>query len=79
MAPVTAIMDEIYLWFSAMDNALLYASGNYLAYKIEELITFALSHAHLYLEESDDGWDNNSAAENTFDISYGGEGSRYLL
>ena len=27
MVPVTAIMDAISLWFSAMDNALLHASG----------------------------------------------------
>ena len=34
MAPVIAIMGEIYLLFSEMDNDLLHASGNYPAYKI---------------------------------------------
>ena len=51
MAPVTAIMDTIYLWLSAMDNALLHASGNYQENKIEERISFALSHERLYLAE----------------------------
>ena len=54
MAPVTAIMNAIYSLFDAMDNALLYVSGNYPADKIEERITFALIHARLYLSESDD-------------------------
>ena len=54
MAPVTAIMDAISLLFSAMDNDLLQASGSYPADTIEERITFALCHAHLYLAESDD-------------------------
>ena len=58
-----------------MDNALLHASGHSSADKIEERITFALSHARLYLSESDDEQDNKSAASNTFDISYGGVGS----
>ena len=49
MATVTAIMDAIYLSFSAMDNDLLRASGYSPADKIEEHITFALSHARLYL------------------------------
>ena len=55
-----------------MDNALLHASGNSTAVKIEERITFTLSHAHLYLFESDDERDENSAAVNTFDIYCGG-------
>ena len=51
MAPVTAIMDAISLLFSAMDNDLLHAYGHSPADKIEEHITFALSHANLYLFE----------------------------
>ena len=62
-----------------MYNYLLHASGHFQAEKIEERITFALSHAHLYLAESDDYGDNKSTAANTFDISCGGEGSRYSL
>ena len=56
MVSVTAIMDAISLWLSAMDNALLRASGLSPEDKIEERITFDLkkSHAHLYLAESDD-------------------------
>ena len=42
MALVTTIMDSIYLWLSAMDNALLHAYVNYPEDKIEERITFAL-------------------------------------
>ena len=72
-------MDEISLWFSAMDNALLYAFGIYPEYKIEERITFAFSHARLYLYESDDDWDDKSAAENTLAISCGSGGSRSSL
>ena len=49
MAPVTTIMDEIYLRFSATDNALLHASGLSPEDKIEERISFALYHARLYL------------------------------
>ena len=60
-----------------MDNALLHASGHHPSDKIEERITFALSHARLYLAESDDELYENSAAANTFDISYGSGGSRY--
>ena len=75
MAPVTAIMDAIYLWFSAMDNDLLHAYGHYPADKIEERITSALITACLYLVESDDEQDNKSAATNTFYISCGGGGS----
>ena len=48
-----------------MGNSLLHASGHYPADKIEERINFALSHAHLYLFESDDEQDDKSAAENT--------------
>ena len=54
MAPVTAIMDAISLLLGAMDNDLLHASGHSPADKIEERVTFALSHARLYLFESDD-------------------------
>ena len=54
IAPFTVIMDAMSLCFSAMYNALLHASGHFLEDKIEERITFALSHAHLYLAESDD-------------------------
>ena len=42
MAPVTAIMDEIYSLFSVMDNSLLHASVHYPADKIEERIPFRL-------------------------------------
>ena len=73
MMPVTAIMNAISPWFSAMDNSLLYASGLSLEDKIEERITFALCHASLYLTVSYDDWDNKSAAANTFDISCVGE------
>ena len=52
-----------------MDNALLHASGHPPADKTEEQINFALSHAHLYLDESDYERDSKSASENTFDIS----------
>ena len=72
MTPVTAIMGEIYSWFITTDNDLLHASGNSAAYKIEQRITFALSHAHLYLSESDDELDDKSAAANTLYISCGG-------
>ena len=44
-------MDAISLLFSAMDNALLHASGLYPEDKIEELIHFALFHARLYITE----------------------------
>ena len=57
-----------------MYNALLHASGNSPEYKIEEHITFALSHACLYLSESYDERDDNSAAANTLYISCGGGG-----
>ena len=72
MAPVTAIMDTISLSFSEMYNALLHESGHLPADKIEERITFALSHAHLYLSESDDEQDDKSVAAKTFDRSCGG-------
>ena len=78
-APFTAIMDAISLWFSAMDNALLRASRNFPADEIEEWITFALSHACLYLAESYDEQEDKSAAANTFDISCGGGGYSSLL
>ena len=69
MVPVTAIMYAISLWFSAMDNALLCASGLSPEDTIEERIPFALWHARLYLTVSYDDWDDKSAAANTFDIS----------
>ena len=72
MVPVTAIMDAISIWFSAMENALLCASRLYPEDKIEERIPFALCHARLYLTVSYDDWDNKSSAANTFDISCGG-------
>ena len=56
-----------------MDNALLCASGLSPKDKIEERIPFALCHAHLYLTVSYDDCDDKSAAENTFNISCGGE------
>ena len=79
MAPVTAIMDAISLWFSAIENAQLRVSGLSPEYKIEEQIPFALCHARLYLTESYDDWDDKSAAANTFDVSCGGGGSRSSL
>ena len=54
MVPVTDFMNTIYLWLSAMDNDLLGVSGHYPAEKIEERITFVLSHARLEVGESDD-------------------------
>ena len=48
-------------------------------YKVEEQITLALYHAHLYLAELEDEQDNTSAAANTFNISCGGGGPRYSL
>ena len=72
MVPVTAKMDAISLWFSAMDNALLCASGIYPEDKIEKQIPFALWHARLYLNVSYDYWDDKSATANTFNISCGG-------
>ena len=62
-----------------MDNDLLHASGHSPENKIEERITFAFSHAHLYLAEQDDEQYNKSDAANTFDISCGGGGSRSSL
>ena len=37
-----------------MDNFLMHASGHFPEDKIEERINFALSHARLYIAESDD-------------------------
>ena len=62
-----------------MDNAILHASGNSPADRIEERITFALSHACIYLFESDDERDDKPAAANTINISYGGGRSRSSL
>ena len=67
-------MDDISLLFSALNNALLHASGHYPEDKIEERITFALSHARLYLAESYDEREDKSATENKLDISCGGGG-----
>ena len=76
MAPVTAILDSIYLRLGAMDNALLRESRHSPEDKIEERITFASSHARLYLFKSDDEQDENYDTANTFDISCGGGRSR---
>ena len=54
-----------------MDDTLLHAYGHYPEDKIEEQITFAFSHARLYLAKSGYERDNKSAAANTFDISCG--------
>ena len=43
---------------------------HYPADKIEDRITFVLSHERLYLSESDDERDDKSAAVNKLDISY---------
>ena len=72
-------MDAIYSRFSATDNAQLYASGHSPADQIEEPFTFALSHARLYLAESDYERDDKSAAANIFGISCGGGGSSSSL
>ena len=62
-----------------MDNALLHASVDYPADKIEEWITFDLSHIRLYLFESDDERDDKSSAAKKLDISCGGGRSRSSL
>ena len=54
MVPFTDLMDVIYLCFSAMENALLCASGLSPEDKIEERIPFALCHTRLYLTVSYD-------------------------
>ena len=58
-----------------MDNALLHVSGHSPADKIEERITFDLSHACLYLSESDDEQDDKSAAVNNISCGDGGYSS----
>ena len=73
------IIGAISLWFGAMYNALLHASGHYPTDKIEERINFALSHERLYLAEPDDEWENKFDAANIFCISCGGGGSRSSL
>ena len=78
IAPVTAIVDEISLWFSAMDNSLLHASENPPVDKIEERNNFSLSHERLNLSESDDEQDDKSAAAKK-SISCGNGGSRSSL
>ena len=62
-----------------MDNDLLHAYRLSPEDKIKERITFALCHARLYLTVSYDDSYNKSASVNTFDISYGGGGSRSSL
>ena len=62
-----------------MDNALLHASGNYPAHKIEEQINLILIHVCLYLAESYDERDNKPAAANTFNISCGGVEYSFLF
>ena len=62
-----------------MDNALLHASINSPVDKIEERITFALSHARLYLAESDYEQNNKSATAILFKISCGDGGSSSSL
>ena len=57
-----------------MDNAPLHVSGHTPEDKREEWFTFALSHAHLYLSESDDERDDKYADANTFGISCGDGG-----
>ena len=57
----------------------MHASRNFPADKIEDLITFAFSHARLYLFESDDERDNNYAAAKHFDVSCGDGRSRCSL
>ena len=47
-----------------MDNSLLHVSGHSQADKIEVRITFALRHARLYLDESDDKQDDKSITAN---------------
>ena len=44
MAPVITILHSIYLWFNAIDNALLHSSGNPPAEKIEDriILTWAM-------------------------------------
>ena len=58
-----------------MDNDLLHASGHSPADKIEERITFALSHACLYLAESDYEQNDKYSAANTLYTTCGGGGS----
>ena len=58
-----------------MENDILHASGHYPEDKIEEWIAFDLSHARLYLAESDDERKEKYAAANTLGISCGGGGS----
>ena len=74
-----AIMGAIFLWFNAMDNVLVHASGNPPADKIEDRITFTLSHALLYLSESNNEQNNKSADVNKFNIFCGDGGSSSSL
>ena len=62
-----------------MDNSLPHASGHSPADKIEERIIFALSHACLYLAESDYERDDKSATANILYISCGFGGSSSSL
>ena len=58
-----------------MDNNLLNAYGHSQSDKIEEHITFALSHARSYLAGSGDEQYNKSSAAKTLYISCGSGGS----
>ena len=55
-----------------MYNDILHVYGHYPEDKTEERIAFSLSHARLYLSESDDEKDDKSAVAKTFDIFCGG-------
>ena len=57
-----------------MDNAIPHVYLHSPEDKIEERITYDLSHAHLYLAEYDDEQADKSATENTLYISCGGGG-----
>ena len=79
MVTVTAIMGTIYVWFNAMENALMHASIHSPVHKIEDRIDFALIHACLYSAESNDERDIKHAASNTLSWSCGDRGSRSSL
>ena len=72
-------MGKISLLFNEMDNYLLHMSGHSPAFQIEDRINFALIHARLYSDESDDELDNKSAATNTLYRYCCDVGSRYSL
>ena len=62
-----------------MYNNLLQESRHHPADKLEDCITFALSHARLYSAESDDERDDKSDTADTFNISCGDGRSRSSL